>query len=122
MTTQPDGGVSAYEIYDHEIDKIHRTLEALRIKAQSPQNYQAFQDEIKERFADLGFVVTVKWWETNVEGVLQPEIEITGRTESGFVFDRDQQTHEVTNDLLDLGTGGVIKSSEGMAKIEQHKH
>jgi hypothetical protein len=117
-----DGGVSAYEIYDHEIDKIHRTLEELRRKAESPQNYQSFQDEIKGRFADLGFVVDVKWWDTNVEGVLMPEIEITGRTEAGFVFDRDQQVHEVTGDMLGLGQGGVIKSSEGMAKIEQHKH
>lgn len=115
--------VSAYEIYDHEINQIHHLLEALRRKAETPQDYQAFQDEIKERFADIGFVVDVKWWETNVEGVKRPDIEITGRTDSGFNFDRDQQVHEVTNDLLGLGVSGVIKSDTSKLILPPgHKH
>jgi len=111
------------EIYDSEIDKIHRLLEDLRRKAETPQNLQAFQDEIKERFADLGFVVTVKWWESNVQGVSIPEIEITGRTDPNFVFDQNQQVHEVTNDRLGIGEGGVIKSDlSSLILPPGHKH
>lgn len=107
-----DDVTKSLSVHDSEILKIERILNAMRIKAQSAVNYQAFQDEIIERFADIGFDVDVRWYETNVERVLMPEINIKGRVEPK-VFDSDQQVHEVTNDLLGLGDGGVIKTDKG---------
>lgn len=112
------------EIYDSEIDKIHRLTDALNTKyKQGVRDVQGAQDEIKERFAGIGFVVTVKWWETNVEGLYLPEVEFTGRTDPNFVFDQNQQVHEVTSDLLGLGEGGVIKSDlSSLILPPGHKH
>jgi hypothetical protein len=108
-------------VYDSEINEIHRVLEILRRKAESPQSYQAFQDEVIERFHDIGFVVDVRWYDTNVEGVLLPEINIQDRVDKNFLWDPNQQVHEVTGDLLSLGDGGVIKSS-GLILPPGHKH
>ena len=112
-------------VYDSEINQIHHILETLRRKAETPRSYQEFQDEVIARFYDIGFVVDVRWYDTNVEGVLMPEINIQDRVDKSFVFDQDQQVHEVVGDLLNLGQGGVIKSSDAlsaMAKEHHHKH
>ena len=99
------------DLYDSEILQIEKVLAKLKEKAQHQVNYQHFQDEIKERFAEIGFRVDVSWWETNVDGLRQPEITIQARMER-HTFDRDRMTHEVTNDILDLGEGGVIKTDK----------
>lgn len=97
-------------VYDSEVNEIHRVVEALRRRAESPVSYQAWQDEAIARFHDIGFEVDVRWWSTDVEGMLIPEINIKDRVDKNFVWDPDRQVHEVTGDLLDLGEGGVIKS------------
>jgi hypothetical protein len=104
-----DDVTKTMDVHDTEIDAIQRVLETLRNRSASQRNYDDFQREIIDRFAQIGFVVDVRWYETTQKGVLIPEINISGRTESGFVFDRDRQTHEVTNDVLGLGDKGVIK-------------
>jgi hypothetical protein len=93
--------------------------------AQGSIEYDSFQREIKERFYEIGFIVDVVWYETNMAEVKMPEIVIKGRTENKFVFDRDRQVHEVTNDVLDLGTGGVIKADKAMMEAlakQSHNH
>lgn len=114
--------MSTLDIYDSEIAEIERVSNILKVRARQPRNYDDFQREIKERFAEIGFVVDVKWWETNVEGVMMPEIEIIGRVDKSHVFDRDRMVHEVTNDLLDLGEGGVIKTNPHSIITPDHKH
>lgn len=119
-TPASDDVTKTIDVYDSEIADIQRVLEALRARAAHRVNYDAFQREAIERFADIGFKVDVRWYETDVEGVLQPEVNIVGRTESGHVFDRDRQVHEVVNDYLGLGEGGVVKVDKGMMKsLEQ---
>lgn len=130
--TQPEGGFAAQDditktldIHDSEILEIEKVLSMLKARtAQGSLEYDSFQREIKERFYEIGFVVDVLWYETNMAEVKMPEIVIKGRAQGEYVFDRDRQVHEVTNDILDLGTGGVIKIGKAeMAALEkQQKH
>lgn len=114
---------STINLYDSEVDEIHKIIEILRRRAEGRRNYQEFQDEVIARFHDAGFVADVRWYDSNVEGVLIPEIQITDRVNKDFKFDPNQQVHEVTNDLLSLGEGGVIKSSAAMDQMaKEHKH
>lgn len=123
--TQPnhEGLTSRVEIHDSEVIEIERIVKILNDKAHSGRlDYDAFQREIKDRFHTLGFIVDVKWYTTNVDGVLVPEIDIQDRTERRQ-FDHDRQVHEVTNDLLELGEGGVIHTSPGdFQKPPSHQH
>jgi hypothetical protein len=138
--TQEAGGVTTtLSLYDSEIIKVEGVLERLnerRVKT-SRMSYEAFTDEAKNRFLEIGLVVSVRWYSAGVEqadgsmkeveGTLIPEIVITGRTEKAFAFDHDQMSHEVQSDLLQLGTGGKLKlTAEDARKIleikQGHKH
>jgi hypothetical protein len=125
MNTYPD-------IADSEILGIERTLLALQQRAQDKSlNFTSFEREIRERFEDLGFVVTVSWFEFGREGQVgavpnaaMPEITIVDRCERK-PFDHDRQVHEVTHNILNLpGQSGVIKTNTtGMRRLtEGHKH
>jgi hypothetical protein len=131
--TPPEGGYAGaddvtktMDIHDTEILEIEKILNMLKARtAQGSIEYDSFQREIKERFYEIGFVVDVLWYETNMAEVKMPEIVIKGRTENKFVFDRDRQVHEVTNDILDLGTGGIIKADKAMMEAlakQSHNH
>jgi hypothetical protein len=116
------GLTARVEIHDSEIIEIERLLERLSTKAHDGRvDYAAFTREVRERFEDLGFMVVVNWYETNVEGTLIPEIVIRDRIEAG-AFDHDQKVHEITHDLLDIGDGGVIKSNPEAFKDQEHGH
>lgn len=108
--TNAPGLTANCEIHDSEILAIEEVLLRLRERADSGgMDLGLFDQEIQERFAAIGFVTTVNWFYTNVEGVKIPEIVITDRTEKKD-FDYDQQVAEVTRDILDLGQKGVIAS------------
>jgi hypothetical protein len=123
VTDEPNapGLTVACEVHDSEIIEIERVLERLTERAESRVDYAAFTREARERFEDIGFQVVINWWTTNVPDTLIPEITIRDRIERK-PFDYDQQVHEVTHDLLDLGEGGVIKSDPGMLGDQEHKH
>jgi hypothetical protein len=96
------------ELYDSDILVLEPVLQMIRRRSEGRRDYDAFDREIKERFHDIGFVVDVKWFETNLAEVKMPEIDIVGRVEPEAQFDHDKMQHEVVNDILDLGTGGKI--------------
>lgn len=113
---------SILDVYDHEIDKILAVQEKLQERARDrPRNYNDFEREIKERYEDIGFIVTVKWKNYAMNGVVQqgsalPEVDFVGRCDPKFVFDHDQQVHEVTHNILGIpGQEGVIKTDDGEA-------
>lgn len=116
-------------LYDSEVQKIQATLNTLKDRTYKRHNLSAFEREVKERFQEVGFVVDVLWYETNVSGVYMPEIEVIGRCDPINVgeFDHDKMRHEVVNNLLGLPEkdAGVIKTNEKWS-IEQakeiHKH
>lgn len=109
-----------FQLYDHEIVAVEKVALKLRERAGLPRTLDDFDREIRQRYEDIGLVVKVNWWSTNVEGTFMPEVEVVGRTEK-HEFDHDEMVHEVTNDLLGLGTEGVIKSDK-VLRPEKHKH
>jgi hypothetical protein len=105
------------ELYDHEVDEAFGVLARLQDRAAAKShNYTDFEREIRERFAEIGFVVHVNWHGYSVGGQVQagsamPEVTITGRTDPKFAFDPDRQVHEVTANILEIpGQEGVIKT------------
>lgn len=111
---------SMIELNDSDILKIEKVVNRLNERQwQSGVNLDAFRREAEERFAQAGFKVTVKAYTTNQEGLYAFDIEINDRLEGEF--DPDQMVHEATNDVLDLGTGGVIKSAPILAQQSQPK-
>jgi hypothetical protein len=84
-------------------------------------NIEEFEQEAKDRCYDqLGLAIDIRWKALAdgtgriIEGAASPEIEIVGRVEKR-VFDHDRKVHEVTRDIAELGTQGVI-ASEGAAR------
>jgi len=104
----------AIELYDSDILVVERVLNIVRERGQNRRDYDAFDREIKERFFDAGYVVDVKWYHTNIEGVKSPDIEIVGRTEKQGEFDHEKMAHQVTEDILELGTKGKISVTSDM--------
>lgn len=110
-----DDMTKSIDLYDSEIIAIEKVTARLKERSEVPRDMEAFNREIKERFAEIGLVADVVWWYTDVEGVYAPDIVFKGRTEAK-VFDRDKQVHEVTSDLLGFNEGGVIKTDK--AKVQ----
>lgn len=128
------------DVYDHEVIEINKVMDALKARSTGARHLDDFDREIKERFADIGFRVTVNWHTAagpdNIEipDLYMPEVTIDGRIAPDgdvlkpgeYAFDHDQQVHEVTNDLLELGEEGVIKTGKidpgQQAILDAHKH
>jgi len=116
------------DLYDHEVIDILKVQEALRERAASGRlNYNAFEREIRDRFARIGFMVDVNWYRfgherpdgtvEEADGAAMPEITVTGRADAVFAFDPDRQVHEATRNILDLpGQTGVIKTDPGTVR------
>jgi hypothetical protein len=108
---------SICDLYDHEVEEILQLQVKLNDRARHRRhNYNDFDREIREAFAEIGFTVEVNWHEFSVGGQVQegamPEVTVTGRTDPSHVFDKDRQVHEVTHNVLGLPEedAGVIKA------------
>jgi hypothetical protein len=110
----------AFQLYDSEIEAALGVLATLRGRSASRCDLEAFNREIHQRFEEIGLVVQVKWFETNVEDTYASDIDIVGRTEE-HVFDHDKMVHQVVHDILQTGDSGVIKSGDFL-RPEPHKH
>jgi hypothetical protein len=89
------------ELYDSEILMVEKVLERLGEKQRTAQNLEAFRKEIVERFAEIGFAVTAKVFETNQDDVYAFDVQIDDRT-APHVMDRDKQVHEAVEDILEI--------------------
>ena len=112
------------DVYDSEIQKIGYVTAVLRERADGKRlNYLDFEREIKDRFAEIGFTVSVTWNRYAVGGQVQedsamPTIDITGRIDPSEVFDKDRMVWEVTQNILELPgqeKGEVIRTDQGEA-------
>jgi hypothetical protein len=112
-------------LYDHEVAEIQRVHRLLQGRTAVRRDLQGFDDEIVERFAEIGFKVSVKWYETNQEGAFIPEVEIVGKCAplAAGSFDHDRQRHEVVNNLLKLpeADAGIIPAGT-YTRPQPHKH
>jgi hypothetical protein len=118
-----DTGIA--DILDSEVLALEKVLQALQGRTAVSRRYEAFEREIHQRFNEVGFIVDVKWFETNVPDHLIPEVTVTGRIDGPKEFDHDQMRHEVVSDILELGEGGVISGAYDKAQrsaAEKHKH
>lgn len=107
------------DLHDSEIMVLEKVVEGLQDLQEKPLNMEAFRKDAIERFAHAGFRVTALVYDTSVTGVYAFDFQIEERLAGEF--DPDKQVHEVTSDILDLGTGGVIKSG-GILKDQVHSH
>lgn len=106
-----DDMTKTIDVYDSEILEIEKVLGILRERSTTRRNYEDFQREIKERFFDIGFIVDVVWYSTNLADTNMPEVVMKGRVEAKE-FDREKMSAEVTGDILKMGTGGVIATDK----------
>lgn len=87
-------------ILDSEIDAMDKGPIKWATEHQGKaMDLEAFRRAIIEQFAEIGFKVEVKAYETNERGTIAFDFEILGRTERK-AFDFDKMVHEVTNDFL----------------------
>lgn len=112
-------------IYDEDVLKLQSVHRALEGRTYKRHNLDAFEREIVERFQEIGFVVDVKWYTTNEDGIFAPVVEVTGRCApiKAGEFDHDRQRHQVVNNLLGLpeADAGIIPSGT-FTRPEPHKH
>jgi hypothetical protein len=110
------------DLYDSDVEAVFKVLARLQDRARYRRhNYNDFDREIREAFAEIGFTVEVNWHEFSREGQKQdgamPEVTVTGRTDPGFVFDKDKQVHQVTHNVLGIpGEEGVIRTDPDTLK------
>lgn len=107
---------SSIELNDTDILRIEPVLQVLNSRGPGQRrNLEDFRKEILERFGAIGLKTDVKVFEAETYGnekIYVYKIEIIGRYEGQF--DPDQQVAEVTADILDLGTKGVISTNSGL--------
>lgn len=108
---------SLIDLNDADVLRIESVVKILNDRQGKVLNLDAFAREAVERFADVGFRARVNTYDTNQQGLYAFEIEINDRLEGEF--DPDQMVYEATNDVLELGTGGVIKSGPVRAAEEK---
>lgn len=107
------------ELNDSDLLRIEKAVIAINDKQRRVVNLEAFRKEIVERFGLEGFKVNVKTYTTSQDGLYAFDIEIVERLEGQF--DPDKMVYEATNDVLDLGEGGVI-NSKGLITPSGVKH
>jgi hypothetical protein len=131
----PNEMTSSVDLMDVEIPHVQEVLDKINEKQwKGGVDLEAFRKEIIERFGQdwrgpdgndwPGLVVNVKVYTTNEEGLYAFDIDIERRTwePEGGLFDHDRQVHDVTGDMLGLGTGGVIKTDGGLFVPGGHNH
>lgn len=108
LTLPNDSNLSSLiDLYDTDFFKIETVVRKLNDSVGKPRQMEGFRKEIIERFQEQGFVVGVKCWSTQQEGVYAFDVEITDRCEplrNGF--DHERQSWEVQNDVLNFGEAG----------------
>lgn len=88
-------------ILDSEIEAMDKgPIKWAREHQETSMDLEGFRRAIIEQFADIGFRVQVKCFETSQKGVFAFDFEIVGRTEKKE-FDFDRMVHEVTSNYLD---------------------
>lgn len=112
--------ISQGDILDSEILQLEAIFkDMLERYSAKAFDLEVFEREAKERVhSQLGLAIDIRWKPLKdrvtgeiVEGAASPFIEIVGRVEKK-IFDHDQKVFEVTHDVAELGTQGVIKSEE----------
>jgi hypothetical protein len=138
MSTEIDEGI---QLYDTELGKVLDILGEIqekRITGRARIDRDALGNEIRERIVnEAGIVVSVRWYECGeempdgtvrkIEGMYKPEIVPLRRAVKELEYDHERQRHEVINDALKIGEGGLIKVTpsevrQALSGGARHKH
>lgn len=128
MSHQTEEAIDTESLYDHERIAINKVMQVLAENIGSHRELGAFQREVRERFAEIGFVARCDFYEDEAdtrpkgERTQIPQITITGRTEAMKVgeFDHDRMGHEVRSNILGVkNQENVQKTQVGQAGFER---
>lgn len=117
------------DLYDSERIAINHVMGALADKiGKGGIEGSAFQREVRERFAEIGFVVRCDFYRDDDDPrpwddrPWIPQITLVGRTEQQGEFDHDQMGHEVRSNILGKNAQGDIQNkSVGQTGFERRK-
>ena len=108
------------ELYDSERLAISRVMDSLSQSIGTPREGSAFQREVRDRFAEIGFVVRCdlkkdendpRDWD---DRPWIPDISIIGRTEKQGEFDHERMGHEVRSNIIgEKGRDSTQKTQVG---------
>lgn len=101
-----DEVIDVDDLYDSERMAINKVMAALSEKMGTAVEGGAFQREVRERFAEIGFVARCDLWKDEDdtrpwdERPWIPAITLVGRTEAQGEFDHERMGHEVRSNIL----------------------
>lgn len=110
---------SQIDLLDSDVLAIEEAVKPLQAKRGQRMHMESFRKEILDRFAEQGFKVDVKVWDTDQPGVYAFDIDIVARMEPQ-PFDVERMQHEVRNDLLGLDNGAKGLIVPDSAKRNRH--
>lgn len=106
------------DLYDTEQIAISKVMATLSQYIGTQREGSAIQREVRERFAEIGFVVRCdlkkdlydpRPWD---DKPWLPEISIIGRTEALGEFDHDRMGHEVRSNILGKNQQGNVQTPQ----------
>lgn len=104
------------DLLDSERLRINEVYTRLGEYLGQPREMAAFQREVHDRFAEIGFRVRCDFYEDvsedHLTGVQYPSITIEGRIEDPGEFDHDQMGYEVRSNLLGLNKQGAVQKTQ----------
>ena len=110
------------DVYDHELLLLEEALTAVREKYEylpgTEENLSNMVNEMVARAAEAGFEINVTFDYSELMGVLvrEPQFVLVGRIEKGHDFDRERQTWEVQNNLLEIDDNPGAMKADGRIK------
>jgi hypothetical protein len=117
---------SLVDLYDSDGLKIAPVVQRLNQHVFTITDFDAFREEVINRFGEIGYNVDVIWDEVyefrsggkSVE-VREPTIQITSRVDPEAGFDFDRQVHEVTHDILGVDEPGKITEKGTLKSVDK---
>lgn len=106
------------DLYDSERIAINNVMAALGEKMGATVEGSAFQREVRDRFAEIGFVVRCDLWKDDDdprdwdERPWIPSITLVGRTEKQGEFDHERMGHEVRSNILGKNQQGNVQRTQ----------
>lgn len=115
---EQEGVLESSDLYDSEKIAISKVSTALMDNINKHRELGAFQREVRERYAEIGFVARCDFYESQYEDHLPksertqyPEITLIRRCEPTGEFDHDKMGHEVRSNILGVkGQDSVQKT------------
>jgi hypothetical protein len=130
---------NGFQLYDTELGGLLDLLGEIdeRVRGRSIDR-DSLDRELRDRCAtEIGIRVSIRWYTCGEEqedgtlkeipGMYKPFVVPQGRMTKEAEYDHDRQRHEVINDVLGIGEGGLIKvTAEDARKVLEtvggHKH